>query len=243
MNKLWVGFSKSVEPPKGGYLLIADEVPNIPRSRVFDPMKHSFNPLKDIDYRRARELAELFYTLSPQGDGTLTVRNGKRALLKALLKADRLDRVKAAKGDEEVKALVDDILVSPVLRRVLCNPTNFSFNPNSVIVAKLDRKELGDFDALVLGLLLMSHAKGQIVVPDFGFYGRDIHSRLIREERLVAGVNTLNELPPKLRQMALLIKDKQASGATVEDAEELARYERLAPKTNAFIDYVARAIE
>jgi hypothetical protein len=29
---------------------------------------------------------------------------------------------------------------------------------------------LGDFDALVL--LLMSHAKGQVVVEDFGFYSR-----------------------------------------------------------------------
>jgi hypothetical protein len=95
MNKLWVGFSKTVEPPKGGYLLIDDEVRDIPRSRVFDPMKHCFNPLKDIDYKRARELAELFYTISLQGDNTLTVRNGKRALLKALLKADRLDRVEA----------------------------------------------------------------------------------------------------------------------------------------------------
>jgi hypothetical protein len=57
---------------------------------VFDPMKHSFNPLKGIEYERARELAELFYTIFPQGDNTLTVRNGKRALLKALLKADRL---------------------------------------------------------------------------------------------------------------------------------------------------------
>jgi hypothetical protein len=223
--------------------LIADEVPVITRSRVLDPMKHCFNPLKDIDYKRARELAELFYTISPQGDNTLTVRNGKRALLKALLKAGRLDRVKAAKGDEEVKALIDDILKSPILRRVLCNPTNFSFNPKSMIVAKISRKESGDFDALVLGLLLMSHAKGQVIVPDLGFYGRDIHSRRIHEERLVAGANTLNELPPKPRQMALLIKDKRASGATVDDAEEPARYERLSPRTNAFTDYVADAIK
>jgi hypothetical protein len=41
--------------------------------------------------------------------------------------------------------------------------------------------------------------------------------------------------------VGISIKDKQASGATVEDAEELARYERLAPKTNAFMDYVANA--
>ena len=106
-------------------------------------------------------------------------------MLRALDEADRLDHVK---GDEEVSALIDDLLVSPVLQRVLCNPTNLSFNPNSVIRAWINRAELGDFDALVLGLLLMSHAKGQVAVPDFGFYGRDIHSRLIREERLIAGV-------------------------------------------------------
>jgi hypothetical protein len=40
MNTLHVGFSKSIDLPKGGYLLIDD----IPRSRVFDPMKHCFNP-------------------------------------------------------------------------------------------------------------------------------------------------------------------------------------------------------
>jgi hypothetical protein len=123
------------------------------------------------------------------------------------------------KGDEEVGALIDDLLVSPVLRRVLCNPTNFTFNPNSVIQARKDRVELWDFDALVLGLLLMSHAKGQVVVLDFGFYGRDIYSRLIREERLIAGVNFLSELPDNLRRTILLINEKIPSGTTVEDAE------------------------
>jgi hypothetical protein len=112
---------------------------------------------------------------------------------------------------------MDDLLVSPVLRRVLYNPTNFS-----VIQARIDRVELGDFDALVLGLLLMSHAKGQVVVRDFGFYGRDIHSRLIREQRLMAGVNFLDELSKKLRRTVLLINEKIPSGTTVEDAEELA---------------------
>lgn len=60
MNKLYVGFSKNVETPRGGFLLIDDEARDIPRSRVFGPTKHSFNPLKGIDYKRARELAELF---------------------------------------------------------------------------------------------------------------------------------------------------------------------------------------
>jgi hypothetical protein len=88
----------------------------------------------------------------------------------------------------------------------------------------------------------MSHFKGQIVVPDFGFYGRDAHVGLIREERLIAGVNTLGELPPTLRRNILLIKDKTASGATLEDAETLAAYAKLARGTNGFNEFVQDAI-
>jgi hypothetical protein len=249
MNKLHVGFNKDIELPKGGFLLIADEVPNIKRARVFDPLRHSFNPLKDITYRKAREIADILYTVSPQGENTLTVRNGKRALLKMLLDGPKVldtlprDYGKADVGPLEALATVDDILVSPVLRRVLCNPTNFSFNPNSKILARIDRTELGDFDALVLGLLLMAHFKGQIVVPDFGFYGRDGHVSLIREGRLIVGCNFLGELPPKLRQAALLIKDKVASGTNAADAEELAQYAGLVPHTTGHKDFVDGAME
>lgn len=140
LNKLYVGFTKSVELPKGGCLLIDDEVRAVPgwrRPRTFDPLKHSFNPLKDLDYRRAREIADVLYTISPQGENTLTVRNGKRALLQALLSAKRLDEIKPKKGDEEVAGMIGDLLASPVLRRVFCNPTNFSFNPNSVSQARI----------------------------------------------------------------------------------------------------------
>src|SRR5438270_107998 len=154
MNKLYVGFTKKVDIPKGGCLLIDDEARDIPRSRVFDPLKHCFNPLKGIDYKKAREIAELLYTVAPQGENTLTVRNGKRALLKMLLEGhERLDKLPTPQGKDlaavEAVDTVNDVLISPVLNRVLCNPTNFSFNPNSVIVAKVNRAELGDFDALV----------------------------------------------------------------------------------------------
>jgi hypothetical protein len=238
-NRLYVGFTKNVELPKGGCLFIDDEVREIPRARVFDPLKDCFNPLADIGYKKAREIADVLYTVSPQGENTLTVRNGKGALLRALLGAKRLDLVR---GLEEVSDMMADLLVSPVLRRVLCSPTNFSFNPRSVILARLNRAELGDFDSLVLGLFLMAHFKGQVVVPDFGFYGRESHVSLIREGRLIAGVNSLGELPPKLRQNVLLIKDKEASGATVEDAETLAGYARLARGTNGFNAFVDQAI-
>jgi hypothetical protein len=39
----------------------------------------------------------------------------------------------------------------------------------------------------------------------------------------------------------LLIKDKVASGATIQDGETLAKYERLMPGTNGFGDFVDKA--
>jgi hypothetical protein len=70
-------------------------------------------------------------------------------------------------------------------------------------------------------------------VPDFGFYGRDLHQSYIRDGRLIAGINHLAELPPKLRQAALLIDDKVPSGTPAEDAATLAQYARLIPDTVA----------
>lgn len=238
MNHIFIGLNKTVPTPKRG-LFIHDDVPAISRARIFDPAKHSFNPLKDITYLKARALADVLYTAYPQGENTLTVRNGKRTLLTALLAADRLDRVE---GDPEVTGMIGDLLQSPVLKNVLCKPTNFSFAPNSLILARINRAELGDFDALVLGLFLIGHFKGQIVIPDFGFYGRDAHVSLIREERLIAGINFLSELTPKLRNSALLIEDKVAGGATFEDAETLANYARLPRGTNAYNAFIDQAM-
>jgi hypothetical protein len=70
----------------------------------------------------------------------------------------------------------------------------------------------------------------------------EAHMRLIREERLIAGVNFLGEVSPKLRQGVALIGEKVLSGATAEDAEALAKYHGLVPTTNAFKEFVQEAI-
>jgi hypothetical protein len=247
-NTLYVGLNKLIELPQRGYLYIGDEVPHVPQARLFDVTTHSFNPLKNIDYRKAREIADIFYTIAPHGENTLTVRNGKRALARLLMaKPKRLDVIRFNErddGEKEAKAAVSDVLMSPLLSKVLCNaaPPAFSFNPRSTILARINRAELGDFDALVLGLFLMAHYKGQIVVEDGGFYLREQHISLIRERRLIAGVNVLAELSPKLRQAVLLMEDKEASGTTLDDAETLAQYARLAPGTTGFNDFVASAM-
>jgi hypothetical protein len=129
--------------------------------------------------------------------------------------------------------MVGDLLASPVLRRVLCEiEPVFSFNPRSRIQARINRAELGEFDSLVLGLFLIGQYKGQVVVPALGFYGRDVHTSLIRENRLIAGVNYLDELKrkaPELREAVLLMKEKAAKGATFKDAVELAEIAGLRP--------------
>ena len=56
-NKIYIG-TTPIAPPKGGYLFIHDEVPDLPRARVFDPTIHSFNPLQNLTYRGANELVE-----------------------------------------------------------------------------------------------------------------------------------------------------------------------------------------
>ena len=58
----------------------------------------------------------------------------------------------------------------------------------------------------------MAQFKGQIIVPDFGFCGRDAHTNLIRANRLIAEVNTLSEVPVTLRQTLLTIPDRSRRG-------------------------------
>lgn len=219
-----------------------DEVRDVPRARIFDPLKHCLNPLTNIDYKKARELADALYTASPQGEATLTVRNGKRALLQRLVASERLDKIEYEKDDEEVQAMIDDLLASPVLKRMLCNPTNFSFNPRSVILARVNRKELGDFDSKIIVFLLLSHYTGQVVLPDGGFYLREAHISLIREGRLIVGLNHLSELSPKIRNAVLLMEEKSGQGATFDDASTLAQYAKLIPNTNEFNSFVHHAM-
>jgi hypothetical protein len=249
MNKLIIGLADktSALPTKQGFLLIDDGpiadhfLKKQKRAVLFDHAEHSLNPLAGMTYQQARELTAVLY--GSEGKDTLTVRNGKRSLTRMLLEADSLDKIKGGKSDadKEAQATVDDILLSPVLRDVLCRRTNFTFKEGQSIVAKINRAEIGDNDAFILGSLLISQFKGQIIVPDFGFYARDFHASLVRQNRLIAGIYSLSELDKKLRQLCLLMP-KVPLQCTVEDAQVLALYEGLTPGTVAYSDYVSGAV-
>lgn len=255
MNKITVG-KLPLELPKSGFLFIHDTVPDIPRARVFDPTKHSFNPLSDIDYRKASDIVDVFDALFSRGDGTLTKDTGLDFISDALeQQPTSLDTLietpdrRASTGHIWAHGKVRRLLRSPVLQKMLCTPahTKFSFNPRSIILARINRAELGDFDALAIGHFLMVQFKGQVVVPDFGFYGRDTHVSLIRENRLIAGVRFLDELPERLRLNVLLVEDKAIGRATFDDAVVLAKHAGLRPdqlrEDNAFNQFVDRAID
>lgn len=238
-NKLYVGLKQRIPAPKKPCLFIHDEVPDVPLARVFDPRSLSLDVFKAMTPRRARELAELLYTAVPEGQNTLTVRNGKRNLAPILRDSKSFDEAISSTDDDESKAMLKDLLFMPELRNPLSGTRRiFRLHNHSIILARLNRAEIGDFAALVLGFILISMHKGQVIIPDFGFYGRDAHISLVRENRLIAGVNFLGELPLRLRQALLLVKDKTAHHALYEDAVTLANLAGYIPHTNEFNDEV-----
>lgn len=207
----------------------------------FDVAEHSFNPLKDMDYRRAREFVAVLDAVFPEGESTLTARRSRFQILEALLaKPKALSRLIAdTKDTEDAYQKIQTLLLSPVLERVLDNPTNFSFK--GTIVARLDRALLGDFDCFVLANLLISQYPGVVVIPDFGFYATRFHVSLIRQNRLIAGIGSFDELP-HMKHHLVQIERKLGSRCTPADADILATYSGILPGTNAYNDFVERNI-
>ena len=254
MNKLIVGTDKTkiLEHLPDSFLLIDDgeiiDALSIPKRRKvtrFSPEKSSFNPLKGMGYRKAREFIAVLDAVFPEGESTLTKKASNFTLLNALLdKPTRLDKLipRPGKDPGQIDAYqkIQTLLLSPVLEPVLCRPTNFPFD--GILLARLDRAKLGDFDCFVFANLLIAQYKGAVVIPDFGFYACDFHTSLIRQNRLIACVNFLDEAP-EFRNQLLLIDQKIGRHCTAEDAKALASYAGLTPNTNAFNESVQESME
>lgn len=251
MNALIVGTRKEAvldhlpDPP---FLLIddgdlIDQVTLPKRTAVtrFDISIHSFNPLKDIDYLRAVQFVDVLKAVYPEGENTLTKATFEYQLLQALKDnpTTLATLIKDTKDTQYAYQKVERLLLSPVLGRVLNRPTNFSFK--GTILARLDRAALGDFDCFVLANLLISLYPGQVVIPDFGFYAHKGHASLIRQRRLIAGVNTLSEIP-QLAPLLLTISTKMGSHATLKDAELLADYAGILPARGEYHDFIDACI-
>lgn len=254
MNEIYIGTKTQIQFPKNGFLYINDEVPDLPRARVFDPTEHSFNPLGGMNYRKLVGLVDLFDTLFSRGENTLTKDTGLDYIAESLgTHTGNFETLipppgkGATTGQVWAYGKVQRLMRSPVIKDMLSKTTNFSFKPGSSILARVNRAELGDFDALAIGQFLMGHFKGHIIVLDGGFYLRNSNISLIRENRLIAGVRFLDELPLQLRKEVLLVENKITAGALYEDAVLLAKHAGLHPdlarEDNRYNRFIAEAME
>jgi hypothetical protein len=222
-----------------GPLIDAITIPPRRAVTIFDPSVHAFNPLGGMTYARARDFITILNAVFPEGESTLTRKNANFVLLEALLNnAKRLDTLIPAKADApyvDARQQIQTLLFSPVLKNVLTRPTNISFK--GIMLAKLDRAALGEFDCFVLANLLISQYPGMVVIPDFGFYACAPHADLLRQNRLIAGINSFDEVP-RFKQNLLLIDKKIPSHCTPEDAKILAQYTGMMPSSNAYNAFI-----
>lgn len=251
--KLLIGSDKIFKVDFSRDTLIVDDGPvidslTIPPGRKvtrLDLRKHHLNPLEGMNYKRARDFISILDAIYPEGLNTLTRKNSNFVLLNALMSGEtHLDKLihpdNADPAAIDAYQKIETLLVSPVLRAVFCKPTNFT---QRVVLAKLDRALIGDFDAFAIASFLVSQFKGHVVIPDFGFYGRDFHISLIRQHRLTAGLYSFSEVDIKLRQALLTIPRKIAYRATFEDAQLLANYAGKEPHTMGHGDFIEEAME
>lgn len=258
MNLVSIG-TAPLDLPDGGFLYLHDEVPRIPRARYFDYRKHSFNLLHDLDYRTICDIEDTFRALYVVTDGTLTEDTGLACIAEYLGKHptswDTLipppDK-KSLPGEVWAYSKVQRLMRSPVLRQVLTGKPNFTFDPDRQTFVRINRAELGDPDARALVYFLIALWPGTVIIPDFGFYGRDMHLRLIRKDRLRAGVRSLRRIErnfPDLHDELLMIETKIIKGALYPDAVTLADYNetasgaRLEEDTIGYNDFLKDAIE
>lgn len=253
VNKIYIGTKTVIErPTKGGYFSIHDKLPKVRGAQIFDPLKHSFNVLHDMDYRRSCDLIDIIDALFSRGESTLTKDTGLDYIADRLDEKPRTLRDLIPEPDKQsttghiwAYGKIRRLLRSPVLSRALCGSGALSVKPGGVMLARLDRAEIGEWDALALGLFLMAQFKGQLVVEDLGFYGRNHHTSLVREGRLIGGVNSLSELKRKAPELhdRLLLVEKVASGTTYDDAQTLAQYDcGFAPHTEGYDTFIRAAM-
>lgn len=248
MNLLVVGSDTSelLKHLPDQFLYIDDkaDIPLPKRARVtrLDLSTHSYNPLKGMDYTKAREFISILDAVFPEGANTLTKKSSNFELLKALVAKPKHLETLIPRGTDagtlDAYQKIQTILLSPVLRQFLTNPTNFSFK--GTILAELDRTVLSEFDCFLIANLLISNYRGTVVIPDYGFYACTFHTQLIRQNRLMVGVRFLDEV--KHKNHLLLMKRKIASRCTHEDARTLAEYKGLVAGTNAYTDFIQRSV-
>lgn len=216
------------------FLLIGSEHFASRRGTHLDLSRHSLNPLKGMNYKKAVEFIEILNAAYPAGDATLTKETAHFQILKALMsKPQRLSSlVPDTTETRSAYQKIERLLLSPILYPFLTAPTNIPLK--GVLYA--DLSNIPYFDAFIIANLLISNYQGHIIVPDYARYACPFHPL----ERMSVGVNFLDEV--SFRNKLLLVKDKIGSQCVPEDAKVLAEFSGVIPGTNAFTDFIHNAV-
>ena len=120
---------------------------------------------------------------------------------------------------------VGTLLMSPAIRNIVGQPhSTFSLTKKYIVIANLDRNEIGDLTARLLGGLLIARSSGHVYINDFPFFASEHFASLFPQERFSVSLSFLDEVPPKLQQSLLSIEDKVALQTSPSDAERLMFY-------------------
>lgn len=225
-----------------GKIIDALDPTSLRKAVHFDFSKHTFNPLRGMDYRRAQDFLDVLDAVFPQGQNTLRKMDSNFYLLKQLVtdKPTNLRNLITISDDPAIKDAsqkIESLLLSPVLNRVLTTATD-DFPLDGTILARLDPSVLGRRDCFVLANLLISVYKGHVIVPKYREYSCPFHLSLIEERRMTVGLNFLDEVSTEIRR-SLLMQETLACRCLYDDAEVLAMFAGKPRGTNGFNDYVS----
>lgn len=232
-SELHIGRDVVIEdllPSRGGYLLINDSLPEVFSAQEFDPNVHGFNLIKDKTYRAKSDVVDLIDGIFTRGENTLTKDMGLEFIwanldyCTSLIDLIPLPGKDATQGHLWAYSRINRILRSPLLSRALCSDKPFKFKKGVKIHARVSPRAITSFDALVLARALIMIYDG-VVITDMERYGHRSHEALILEDRLIAWVRVLGNVPEDLRRSLLSIKNKFGHKTIFEDAETLAKYD------------------
>jgi hypothetical protein len=120
---------------------------------------------------------------------------------------------------------IGTLLMSPAIRNIVGQVrSTFSWTKKPIIIANLDRSEIGDLTARLVGGLLIARSAGHVYVNDFPFFASDHFVSLFPQERFSVSLSYLDEVSTKLQQSLLAIEDKIVLRTSPSDAERLMFY-------------------
>jgi hypothetical protein len=115
---------------------------------------------------------------------------------------------------------IGTLLMSPMIRNIVGQPRTL-FKDADYTIANLDRSQLGDTTARLIGGLLIARSTGPVVITDYGFFSSPIP---FPQDRFTVSFNFLDQLPLNLRQEVLGIPSKFVFKTNRADAEVLSFY-------------------